>query len=269
MSTPTPTKENLEAAEQYELAAQILRDPTLKWTVEKPSAKAFPVGQNDAFGTSPIDYIRMGYSIRLKPLELLQPSHGLELHNPDNLTAEQVGKGYRLLCKTEMTNQPHEFWASAVESWLTTKEGKFNAGVYYATYRVPSTVPWPVVDKWAKEKEAFERGERIQLRNLKYGRIKWSFVSDPGWNDNLEGDEYRIAPPTIPLGPEDVPPGSVFRWKNSFRWINPVGVAEDGICVSTSDHVLSRITYQQLKDDNVEILRPGSTWMKCEKEAQQ
>lgn len=45
-------------------------------------------------------------------------------------------------------------------------------------------------DKWAKEKEAFAQGKRIQWRRYSG---PWLFTEYPGWYES-EGHEYRIAP---------------------------------------------------------------------------
>lgn len=74
------------------------------------------------------------------------------------------------------------------------------------------------------------------------------YLDDPPW-------EIRLKPALkqVPLGAEDVPPGSVFRFGNTFHWINPIGVAEDGLCVYTTDALLSKFTWACLLDMSVQI----------------
>lgn len=76
----------------------------------------------------------------------------------------------------------------------------------------------------------------------------------------------------VPLGSEDVPPGSVFRWKswqcakdNICAWVAPLQVTVTcGVLIGST--VPEWKTWDDLESD-FEILRPGSTdWQPCRKE---
>ena len=151
-----------QTAQQLELAAQILRTGH-PWGYRRIAGSRYKYN-------TPIEVVADGNT--LSPL-LATPPDGRPLHNPDNLTAEQVGVGYRLFLTSEKPNthvKLQEKWK--VDEWVPS-------GVIYAdpltpesnTYRLPLSVPWPE-------------------------------PADPYAEPQTK---------TVPLGPEDVPPGSVFR----------------------------------------------------------
>lgn len=82
-----------------------------------------------------------------------------------------------------------------------------------------------------------------------------------------ECDDYtwsQLSKPQIPLGPEDVPPGSVFRSNDSPRncWVQCVAVDGHRIVLQSRS-----IMWQDLKNDFL-IKRPGcDTWQACSKDA--
>lgn len=68
-------------------------------------------------------------------------------HNPDNLTPEQVGEGYRLLLKEEVDgrrgiggDKTASCWGADLK-WINS--GICEASYKQHTYRVPLSVPWP------------------------------------------------------------------------------------------------------------------------------
>jgi len=97
------------------------------------------------------------YEIRLA---LATPPDNRPLHNPDNLTAEQVGAGWRLLTKDEGVNQEHEAWINNARGWNKTMRGCGTADQYDVTYRVPLFTPWtdPKPDPYAELKQAHADG---------------------------------------------------------------------------------------------------------------
>lgn len=134
-----------------------------------------------------------------KPKEHVQPPAGLVLHNPDGLTPEQVGEGYRLPGPDEVTDD------FKCDHWNGNRW--FLAGRVYAkkfrdckfTYRVPITTPWPEVpaevkpEKWADEKKAHAEGMRIEWQhNRGWYRDSWHPCRNaPKWADDKN---YRVAP---------------------------------------------------------------------------
>ncbi len=82
-------------------------------------------------------HVKMGTPIR--PI-LARPPYEAELHNPDGLTAEQVGVGYRLTVEGESKHPEAEVWAAS--QWRSTRIFPQWYAVY-GTYRLPLSVPWP------------------------------------------------------------------------------------------------------------------------------
>lgn len=143
-----------------------------------------------------------------KPKEHVQPPAGLVLHNPDNLTPEQVGEGYRLLATMELDGrfangyQGAEFWTGAKLPWLPTQLARTDR----CSYRVPITTPWPEVpaevkpEKWAAEKKAHAEGKRIEVQSPPFvGTENWQAIDRPMW---LDGWNYRVAPGRDTLDPK-------------------------------------------------------------------
>jgi len=87
--------------------------------------------------------------------------------------------------------------------------------------------------------------------------------------------KYRIRlKPCVPLGPEDVPPGSVIRWLEHAQddrdtstggWATIIAVGDFGITSIMGDNTLEDIAWETLVTD-AEILRPNQTWEPCYKE---
>lgn len=119
---------------------------------------------------------------------------------------------------------------------------------------------------------------RIMAEIIERGlnRTQWEFLNDTGdWRQPNTGVSWYVLvglrpirikpepPPVIlvPLGPEDVPPGSVFRPKNrgNSYWFNPLGVLKEAMLVK--DHMF---TWAELMDSH-EIKRPGEDWQPCSK----
>ncbi len=100
-----------------------------------------------------------------------------------------------------------------------------------------------------------ESGWRWRLENANDG---W-YAEDGGW---LRTRRPLPAPVEyIPIGPEDVPPGSVVRVIGASWWKQVVGVRSENINVGGAGN----LNWLELAN-NWEILRPGSsTWEPCKK----
>lgn len=148
---------------------------------------------------------------------LATPPDGRPLHNPDNLTAEQVEAGWRLFLLGEYTNK----CVDQQEKW---KDGKWvHSGAIFSktitgkhtTYRVPLSVPWPEVpksDPYAELKAAHAAGKAIEYRDAGTQWL-WQLCTKPGWFSDAE---YRIKTeePAFQLPPP--PPG--MRWHREDGW---------------------------------------------------
>ena len=196
-----------QQAAQLRLAADLL-ETGHPWEHRHISDQTWTVAtQNDdvvAFAGNPTRKIR--------PV-LATPPDGRPLHNPDNLTAEQVGVGYRLFCKGENNGQH----ANQAEMWIGKWVQANDAKGQITTYRVPLSVPWPEAEKpdpYAELKEAHAAGKMIQVRpkvRTKDWHDEWQDCI-PTWGDDYE---YRIKPtPTFQLPPP--PPG--MRWHREDGW---------------------------------------------------
>ena len=133
-----------EQAQQFRLAAEII-ETGHPW-------KSSP----QAPDTDIYSALRDGFEIRLI---LATPPDNRPLHNPDNLTAEQVGAGYRLLTQDEFHGDAHteyqEWWSvsAAPNTWIKDKKGGSRGPTinYGTTYRLPLSVPWPELPKQEPE----------------------------------------------------------------------------------------------------------------------
>ena len=124
-------------------------------------------------------------------------------------------------------------------------------------------------DPYAEVKAAYAAGQTIQHRYRGGISDEW-FDSkiEPQWLGNMD---YRVKPPApvpVPLGPEDIVPGSVVRNLTKhpqMAWTTVVRVFTTG--ASTSDGFGDSIVgFATLMRDGWEIQRPGEDWKPCSKE---
>lgn len=95
-----------------------------------------------------------------------------------------------------------------------------------------------------------------------------------GWSGLNDGTEQRfvmhyrlrsITPRQIPLGPEDVPPGSVFSYSPKHGWFN-ANVSPDG--VNFFSHGSNGLVSWEEAAKELQIKRPGEDWRLCSKDGQ-
>ena len=121
-----------QTAQQFELAAQILRTGhPWEWQASdgewvKPTIR-----------TELHHVISDGLAIRLA---LATPPDGRPLHNPNNLTTEQVGAGYRLAVEGDKLDTSCHYWSDD-KSWKFCHACSHLGS--HETYRLPIAVPWP------------------------------------------------------------------------------------------------------------------------------
>lgn len=117
-----------------------------------------------------------------------------EFHNPDNLTPEQVGEGYRLLLKSEFGRQEEqhqeiETWLEPRKEWHKSKIG-YLGNSKFCTYRVPlSTWPLPEEDPHRELKEAHAAGKTLQWKFK--GAETW-MTKTANFDDYPDNCDYRI-----------------------------------------------------------------------------
>jgi hypothetical protein len=148
---------------------------------------------------------------------LATPPDGKPLHNPDGLSAEQVGLGYRLALPGDNCNQPFDFWSTSLQSWEagSPRDGTFgnNATVAFA-YRLPLSVPWPEApkpDPYADLKAARSAGKAIEI--LIDGQ--WRVAASPTFEHPI--DTYRIKPDAPPFKLPPPPPGMEWHCKHGWK----------------------------------------------------
>lgn len=179
-----------------------------------------------------------------------------EYHNPDNLTTEQVGKGYRLLLKSEVKSRakPHkemESFSRSMDGWLKNHRGCYGDNEFI-TYRVPLAA-WPLPESAyncppVKHPEVQE----LQERFAKPEWISWHGGECPLKDEEVEEWEYKMRDG----GVAEFNPPSERYWKHNdypadiiayrvLKWKKPQGQTTDARPVATrSEEVsLGRIAY--------------------------
>ena len=127
-------------------------------------------------------------------LVLATPPDSRPLHNPENLTAEQVGAGWRLTLKGEMVPK------SGKAQWWTGMEWVKSDGGYVPTgnpCRLPLSTPWPEAEKpdpLTAIRLAYEAGKPVQYRNANSSGA-WS-----QWHDYDGGKDMSAPMPIDPHG---------------------------------------------------------------------
>lgn len=198
-----------QTAQQFELAAQIIRTGhPWEWQASdgewvKPTIR-----------TELHHVISDGLAIRLA---LATPPDGRPLHNPGNLSAEQVGAGFRLTLKDESPHKNAELWNVFDKKWVNrlshnggSEYGKYN------TYRLPLSVPWPEAkpDPYAELKKAHAEGKVIQCITIDGEWVDCTSLNPPRWN--VLPENYRIKPEAPPFQLPPPPPG--MQWHRTDGW---------------------------------------------------
>jgi len=128
-----------QTASQLRLAADII-ETEHPFEMELPNINSWQKAKLE----NPVIIVTSGREIRLA---LATPPDNRPLHNPDNLTAEQVGAGWRLLLIDEVDGKQHHGsernYTRDAESW---KPGKWRWDKT-SSIRVPLFLPWPEVEK--------------------------------------------------------------------------------------------------------------------------
>jgi len=162
------------------------------------------------------------------------PPYEATLHNPDKLTAEQVGVGYRLVVKNDSCDQPHDLWSCEKREWVQGAQMCCTFEDSGHTYRLPLSVPWPPVpaDPYAELKAAHAAGKVIQVTN---NEGDWKDIYYPPlWN--LTVGHYRIKPAAPPFQLPPPPPG--MQWHREDGW-------KDGMLEKGKRPLVKGETYQK------------------------
>lgn len=264
-----------EQANQLRLAAELIETGhPLEW--QQRDGKWYKCSSAGA-----LNYLTQGFPIR--PI-LATPPDNRPLHNPDNLTAEQVGLGKRLTLVAEPIHPEAEIWQRLTKDW-SPRDQIFSGEAYSegGTYRLPLSVPWPEVkaDPYAELKAAHAAGEAIEAQ-MPNGEWFDYNPEKPQWN--LQPECYRIKPEPatkeVELGPEDVPPATVLRGAGevcSQGWCAITSCSETGIRIwRQSESSGHEITWQRLRESDSQINRSipltgkwdANAWEPCSKAVQ-
>ena len=100
-------------------------------------------------------------------------------------------------------------------------------------------------------------------KTIEYGSGSiWGQVNEPEFIYPPQYYRIKPEPAMIPLGPEDVPPGSAIRKIGDTKWYLVVDGMKDGMNFGQ----VSWSTYEALQKC-FEIKRPGEDWKPCHKPA--
>lgn len=162
---------------------------------------------------------------KIRPI-LARPPYEAELHNPDGLTAEQVGVGYRLLLPDEMQPEKYE-WGfknpNGSIDWMYGSQNEETAKQCNPKYavRVSLSVPWPEQpDPYAELKKAHAEGKVIQTRAKGVPSCTWGDEPRPKFDGTAE---YRIKPDDLPAwiewhgGPCPLKDEEVEEWSLRYK----------------------------------------------------
>ena len=155
------------------------------------------------------------------------PPDDRPLHNPNNLTAEQVGIGYRLaLVGEEVSEEMQVYRCYFTQKWQSIPEMFYGlpVGKHHGrdvTVRLPLSVPWPEpVDLYAELKAAHAAGKVIQFRSESAARCDdWSQPMNISAEREIDWSYpvscFRVKPePIFQLPPP--PPG--MQWHRTNGW---------------------------------------------------
>ncbi len=207
-----------------------------------------------------------GRQIRLKPWSLPPPPEGMQWHR-DDWTEGMIEGGWRPHLLGEVDNGDEECFSCGV--WVKAYYGSSAPTTANDSHR-RTKAPLPQPDPYAEIKAAHAAGKVIQHRFPGY--LNWNDTSHPEF---LRSREYRIKPEQkkVPLGPGDVPPGTVLRGAGEAAtpehqgWCMITSSSLTGIRIwRHSDSSQTEIKWETLMDAGSEIWRPTDTeWQPCYK----
>lgn len=116
--------------------------------------------------------------------------------------------------------------------------------------------------EWA---QAMEAGKPFELQvRYRNGQGWFECSAQPDWNWQTAVYRRKPEPKLVPLGPEDVPPGTTIRFGCSVGWEAITKVFDTGIIVGGE----LRLNFKDLaKADDAKINRnDGKGWVFCSKE---
>lgn len=272
--------------EQFRIAADIL-EKGLQWQENWNGVFIDADGEGELW-----ECLRSEREIRIKPASFPPIPEGMTYHNPDGLTAEQVGDGYRITVVEEIDGR-HEGvamrWSILTEKW----EKHCAADSRICTYRIPISTPFPdgsrivdgkLVKPWTPK---FKVGDRVQIA-LYAGALEIGHVTRIEAPTNIQPRPYVVEyekgggaggwvfenqlelaplpepPKLVPLGPSD--------WLKDGPWW--VRSSEEDKCpsmvVAVNVHNISYGRYGNSAHEeavNLQRSNDGINWLPCSKTA--
>lgn len=179
------------------------------------------------------------------PFQLPPCAPGMQWHREDGWTAEDLPQGYRPLVEGEKEHDGDEYFSNVYNEWMPTPDvGMIVRTRFKVRTRRPLTFTH-LGKTWTYHRpgDPMPRdGKRIvqvvfndnTCSNSYHQGSSWSW-SETGGADDIIGWRYADEPKTqVPLGPEDVPPGSILKansW-DSHEWRSVDHVYSDGALLS-------------------------------------
>jgi len=220
------------------------------------------LGDDEVFGfTNKGPWIKCGELYSQFHNREVGPQHNLSRTTrpiPFTLTKEQIADGWIPWsggeCPVEPESQPGvvfkntlTFLSTYAKKWRWTHIGDCEDIIAY------KPVPYGHL------RQALSDGKVIQVQwSRDKGSDKWHDCI-PDWS--MPADQYRIKPEPqwLPLGPVDVPPGSVFRQSEttaSCPWYSVLCIHDLGVCFHAGGKDAFTLTYAELERLPWQINRP-------------
>lgn len=251
-------------AEQLRLAAHII-ETGCEWEAqaysgEWVSSRYSPLKiecDND-----PVSVLEHGLDIRIKEWKLPDPPAGRKWHRED-WTQEMLPDGWRPLLAGE-AREIGDKTGSIIVVVYPACENKANSRWTHTSTTRPLPEPFIQVPEGWRELQDSEKDGRW-IEGAKYlCEGKWKHYEDSGCY--ATSDQRIIVPVAkpkkrVPLGPEDITPGTCIKPSNEYvGWGMVCEVDSSGVHLGEDRH----LSFNNLMDNNWSIKRPTDTeWQGC------
>ena len=188
------------------------------------------------------------------------------------MTADEMIAAIQALRNGKQLQWRYRWRASGAvsEAWIDLEPRPLDFNFTDYEYREkPKEIGMMTIDDMIDVLKALQQGRTVQRRPRFSAEAEWQEWRD-AQNVNFTDYEYRIKPEPkrIPLGPEDVPPGSVLTLECGMKglWHSIVCCCRTGVVVAFNSELKLR-SFEELTDLNFTISRDGGkTWSPCWKE---
>lgn len=278
-----PTPEQLHQAAQFREAAEII-ETGCEWEEESLSVKS-RFG-NSAF-TNPGEAVAHGRTIRKKPWTLGRSINGHTLGEGQewysrnweflSVSASKISRPLLIGEVIQLGDRcchinPGAAWGPCdgyAGIAIDDSNDAFTTKTDRDKYAFATTRPIPQLPlKWAAEREAFTRGEKVEsiVVSMAPNGTNWRVDFNPHW-DNPDFD-FRIAKPAsapVPLYADDIDTLVEFQHKSGTR-VTWQAMSSDGKQITING---IPTTWATLMHEGWKYRRPGQEWQLCSKEAAQ